>query len=43
MGRGAFSGRADKGLFLTTGVFTRSAAREATKNGATPTDLMDAE
>jgi len=39
--RGAFMGRADKGLFVTTGTFTRDAAREATRDGATPIDLMD--
>ena len=39
--RGAFIGRADKGLFVTTGTFTRDAIREATRDGATPIDLMD--
>ena len=39
--RGALIGRADKGLFVTTGTFTRDAAREATRDGATPIDLMD--
>jgi len=39
--RGAFIGRADKGLFVTTGTFTRDAVREATRDGATPIDLMD--
>ena len=39
--RGAFVGRADKGLFVTTGTFTRDAVREATRDGATPIDLMD--
>ena len=39
--RGAFMGRADKGLFVTTGTFTRDAVREATRDGATPIDLMD--
>jgi len=39
--RGAFIGRADKGLFVTTGTFTRDAAREAIRDGATPIDLMD--
>jgi len=41
--RGALIGRADKGLFVTTGTFTRDAAREATRDGATPIDLMDGE
>lgn len=39
--RGAFVGRADKGLFVTTGTFTRDAVGEATRDGATPIDLMD--
>lgn len=39
--RGAFIGRADKGLFVTSGTFTRDAAREATRDGGTPIDLMD--
>lgn len=39
--RGAFVGRADKGLFVTTGTFTRDAVKEATRDGATPIDLMD--
>jgi len=39
--RGALIGRADKGLFVTTGTFTREAMQEATRDGATPIDLMD--
>jgi restriction system protein len=39
--RGALVGRADKGLFVTTGTFTRDAIREATRDGASPIDLMD--
>ncbi len=39
--RGALIGRADKGLFVTTGTFTRDAIREAARDGATPIDLMD--
>lgn len=39
--RGAFVGRADRGLFVTTGTFTRDAIGEATRDGATPVDLMD--
>lgn len=39
--RGAMQGRADKGLFITTGSFTRDAAREATRDGAPPIDLID--
>ena len=41
--RGAMVGRADKGLILTTGTFTRDAQREATRDGAPPIDLIDAE
>lgn len=39
--RGAMQGRADKGLFITTGNFTREAIREATRDGAPPLDLVD--
>ncbi|HEX8673596.1 MAG TPA: restriction endonuclease [Longimicrobium sp.] len=39
--RGAMVGRADKGLFITTGTFTRDALREATRDGAPPIDLID--
>jgi restriction system protein len=39
--RGAMVGRADKGLFITTGSFTRDAIREATRDGAPPIDLVD--
>jgi len=39
--RGALSGRADKGLVLTTGGFTREAKKEATRDGAIPIDLID--
>jgi restriction system protein len=41
--RGALQGRADKGLFVTTGNFTRDAIKEASRDGATPIDLMDGE
>ena len=34
-------GRADKGLFLTTGTFTRDARQEAQRDGAPPLDLID--
>lgn len=34
-------GRADKGLFLTTGRFTREARAEAQRDGAPPLDLID--
>ncbi len=39
--RGAMVGRADKGLFATTGTFTRDAIKEATRDGAPPIDLID--
>ena len=39
--RGAMVGRADRGLILTTGVFTREARREARRDGAPPIDLVD--
>jgi len=41
--RGAMQGRADKGLVITTGTFTREAIREATRDGAPPIDLIDGE
>lgn len=39
--RGAMVGRADKGLFMTTGTFTPAAVKEATRDGAPPIDLVD--
>lgn len=39
--RGAMVGRADKGLFITTGNFTKDAIREATRDGAPAIDLID--
>jgi restriction system protein len=39
--RGAMEGRADKGLFVTTGYFTRDAEKEATRDGARPIELVD--
>ena len=39
--RGAMVGRTDKGLFITTGNFTKDAVREATRDGAPPIDLID--
>ena len=41
--QGAFLGRADKGLILTTGTFTAGAKREAIRDGATPIELVDGE
>lgn len=39
--RGAMVGRADKGLLITTGTFSREARKEAQRDGAPPLDLMD--
>ena len=39
--RGAMQGRADKGLFITTGRFTAQASDEATHEGATAIDVID--
>jgi len=41
--RGAMTGRADKGIFLTTGRFTLEAKREALRDGAPPIELVDGE
>jgi len=41
--RGAMSGRADKGIIITTGSFTAEARREATRDGAPPIELIDGE
>ena len=35
------AGKADKGLIITTGWFTRDAKKEAQRDGATPIDLID--
>lgn len=39
--RGAMVGRADRGLFITTGSFSREAIKEAVRDGAPPIDLID--
>ena len=39
--RGAMVGRADKGLFITTGTFSPATVKEATRDGAPPIDLVD--
>lgn len=39
--RGAMVGRADKGLLITTGTFTRDAKLEAARDGAPAIDLID--
>lgn len=41
--RGAMSGRADRGLMITTSSFTRDAVREASRDGATQIELIDAD
>ena len=41
--RGAMTGRADKGIILTTGSFTSEAKREAIREGAPPIELVDAD
>lgn len=41
--RGALIGRADKGIFITTGSFTMDAKREAVRDGANPIELIDGE
>ena len=37
------SGRADKGIVITTGTFSAEARREATRDGAPPIELIDGE
>ena len=41
--RGAMTGRAEKGVIMTTGTFTREAQLEAIRDGAPPIDLIDGE
>jgi restriction system protein len=41
--RGATVGRADRGLFITTGSFTKAAIEEANRDGVAPIDLIDGE
>ncbi len=41
--RGSFIGRSDRGIFITTGSFTRDARDEAARPGANPVDLIDGE
>jgi restriction system protein len=41
--RGAMTGRADRGLVITTGTFSRDAKIEATRDGAPPINLVDGE
>jgi restriction system protein len=39
--RGAIMGRADKGLIITTGIFTLDAKKEARRDGVPPIELVD--
>ncbi|MFN9175090.1 MAG: restriction endonuclease [Synechocystis sp.] len=39
--RGAMMGRADKGIMITTGSFTKDAEREAVRDGVSPIELVD--
>lgn len=41
--RGAMQGRADKGIILTTGRFTKEAKNEAIRDGVPPIELVDGE
>lgn len=41
--RGAMMGRADKGIILTTGLFTSEARKEAVRDGVPPIELVDGE
>lgn len=41
--RGAMQGRADKGIILTTGTFTKDAHAEAVRDGVPPIELVDGE
>ena len=41
--RGAMMGRGEKGLFITTGTFTKQARDEANRDGSSPVDLIDGE
>lgn len=41
--KGTMVGRADKGLLMTTGSFTRDAKTEASRDGSPPIDLVDGE
>jgi restriction system protein len=41
--RGAMQGRADKGIIITTGSFTKDAHAEAVRDGVPPIELVDGE
>ncbi len=38
---GAMQGRADKGIIITTGTFTKDAQMEAVRDGVPPIELVD--
>ena len=41
--RGSMTGRADKGIIISTGAFPAEARKEATRDGAPPIELIDGE
>lgn len=41
--KGTMTGRNEKGLFITTGAFTKEAVNEAKRDGTRPIDLIDGE
>lgn len=41
--RGTMQGRADKGIIITTGRFTKEAKREAVRDGVPPIEMIDGE
>jgi restriction system protein len=41
--KGTMTGRNEKGLFITTGTFTKEAVNEAKRDGTRPIDLIDGE
>ena len=41
--RGAMMGRADKGIIMTTGTFTKDAKQEAIRDGVPPIELVNGE
>lgn len=41
--RSAIMGRVEKGIMITTGTYTRAAQQEASRDGATPIELIDGE
>lgn len=41
--RGAMTGRADKGIIITTGAFSAAAKKEARRDGVPPLELVDGE